>query len=119
MMDDPENHYRAEEQIKCVFYSLVVRNEAVKKKWRARLKDYWRRYGAVYNDDITATCFMGPYWDEQYGELIEKGLEAGRDFVLFDASNVILEKDGTAFPFKTGWIGGYVYQAGVMIFLRH
>lgn len=118
-MDDPQNHYRPNAAIRCVFYTLVVRNESVKRKWKTGLKDYWRRYGAVYNDDITATCFMGPYWDEQYDELINYGLKEGQDFVIFDASNVILEKDYTPFPFKAGWLDGYVHQAGVMVFMRH
>ena len=44
-MDDVHNHYRPEEEIRCVFYSLVVRNESVKRKWR----------------DVTLSPFFGQF----------------------------------------------------------
>jgi len=117
--EDLNNHYEPEEEIRCVFYTLVVRNEALKKKWKGGLKDYSEKYNAFFNDKITTTCFMGPYWDEQFAALVENGLEQNKDFILFDASNVILEKDYTPFPFRVDWLGGYVHQAGVMIFMRN
>ena len=42
-LDDNQNHYRPEEVVRCVFYSLVARNEAVQLKWNGGLKDYWLR----------------------------------------------------------------------------
>ena len=56
---------------------------------------------------------MGPYWDDHYAELVANGLEQNKDFVLFDASDVILMKDYTPFPFRVDWLDGYIHQAGV------
>lgn len=110
---DPEAH------IRCVFYTLAVRNEALKKKWRNGLLDYWGKYNNVHNDEITASCFMGPYWGEQRAALFANGLEERKDFIVFDASDVILAKDFEPFHFRVAWLGGYVHDAGVMIYLRH
>lgn len=117
--DVVHNYIEPEAEIRCVFYTLAVRNEALKKKWRDGLYDYWRRYRTEHNDSITATCFMGPYWDEQFKKLIENGLEEGKDFILFDASDVILMKDFQPFHFRVDWLDGYVHKTGVMVYMKH
>lgn len=118
-LDDPQDHYRPEGEIRCVFYSLVARNEALLLKWNGGLKDYWLRYGAEYNDSLTVTSYMGPDWDEQYDKLVTAGLKQGKDFIIFDACDVILMKDHTPFPFRANWLGGYVLKGGVMIYLKN
>jgi len=108
-----------EAEIRCVFYTLAVRNEALKKKWRGGLSDYWSKYNTIHNASLTVSCFKGPYWDDQYGELTGFGLVEGKDFILFDASNVTTMKDFEPFRFRVDWLAGYVHKAGMMIFLRH
>lgn len=110
--------FSPEAQIRCVFYTLVVRNEALKGKWKDGLQDYWRKYNALHNDDISTNCFMGPYWDEQIDALIANGLKARTDFALFDASDVIVWKAYEPFPMPVGWLAGYVLKGGVMIYMK-
>jgi len=107
-----------EAEIRCVFYTLAVRNEALKKKWRGGLSDYWSRYNTIHNAGLTVSCFMGPYWDEQFEALIANGLEERKDFIVFDASNVILMKDFEPFHFRVDWLDGFVHKAGVMIHIK-
>lgn len=107
-----------EAEIRCVFYTLAVRNEALKKKWRGGLSDYWSRYNTIHNAGLTVSCFMGPYWDEQFEALIANGLEERKDFIVFDASNVILMKDFELFHFRVDWLDGFVHKAGVMIHIK-
>lgn len=108
----------AQAEIRCVFYTLAVRNEVLKKKWRGGLSDYWSRFNTIHNASLTVSCFMGPYWDEQFEALLANGLEERKDFIVFDASNVILMKDFEPFPFRVDWLDGYVHKAGVMVFLK-
>ncbi len=111
-------HLSPEAEIRCVFYTLAVRNEALKKKWRGGLSDYWRKYTTVHNASLTISCFMGPYWDEQFEALIANGLEERKDFIVFNASNVILMKDFEPFHFRVDWLDGYVHEAGVMVYVK-
>lgn len=111
-------HLDPEAQIRCVFYTLVVRNEPLIKRWREGLEDYWRRFNALHNDTISTNCFMGPYWDDQIQALVASGLKAWEDFVLFDASDVVVMKDHEHFPLPVGWLDGYVLDAGVMIYMK-
>ena len=105
-------------EIRCVFYTLAVRNEALEKKWRGGLPDYWSRFNTIHNSGITVSCFMGPYWGEQLEALIANGLEERKDFIIFDASDVILKKDFEPFRFRVDWLDGYVHKAGVMIYIK-
>ena len=117
--DVADGHLRLEDAVRCVFYTLAVRNEALAKKWPGGVRGYWETYPNNHNDRLTACCFMGPYWDEQREALLKSGLKEGKDFTIFDASNVILEKDYEPFHFRIAWLDGFVHQAGVMIYLRN
>lgn len=111
-------HLDPDAQIRCVFYTLVVRNESLKRKWKAGLHSYWKEYNAQYNNDISTNCFMGPYWDEQVDALIASGLKARTDFALFDASDVIMKKAYEPFPMPVSWLAGFVLDGGVMIYMK-
>jgi hypothetical protein len=108
-----------EAEIRCVFFTLAVRNEALKKKWPGGPRDFWKRYDTVHNEAVTTSCFPGPYWDEQVKPLVAKGLREQKDFVLFNAAKAVPMKDYEPFPLPAGWLAGYVYKAGVMVFMKN
>lgn len=106
------------EEIGCVFYTLVARNRSIELHWPGGLRGYLQKFGQVFNDRIVATCLMGLEFEQQLIELAENGLEYRSDFVLFDASDSILIKDGVPFDMPVEWLGGYHQDAKVYVFLK-
>jgi hypothetical protein len=111
--------FKPEAAVRCDFYTMAVRNEALQKKWRAGLHDYWRRYRTAHNGSLTISCFRETSWDDQYDALIENGLTEGKDFIIIDAGRVLESKDLEPFHFRVDWLDGYIHEAGLMIHLKH
>jgi len=116
---EDDSRYTPEEEIRCVSYGLVVRNQALENKWRGGLKDYLRKYGSAYNDKIAVNCEMGFYFDKQLNDLADNGLDMNEDFTLFDAGADRILNDGESCPTNADWLGGYCHDGGVMVFMKH
>jgi hypothetical protein len=76
-----------EEKFKCVFYTLVIRNEALAKHYTAGLPGFMKNYGATCNDHITVWCDMGSEINDAVNDLITSGLALDEDFVFLDVAS--------------------------------
>jgi len=108
--------YNSKKELICVFFTLVIRNQALEDKYPGGHKSFLRKYGGEYNDEITLNCFMAPEFDDEIEDLDKSGLVANEDFVLFDVGIPLYEIEDYR-PFKTGvgWLSGYYKQGSVMI----
>jgi len=82
-----ESEFTSEPEISCVFYTLVIRNEAINQKYEGGLKAFVAEHRTQYNNDITVMCFMSS--DNLYdaSEMLQnKGLKWEEDFTYFDAT---------------------------------
>ncbi len=104
-----ESEFISEPEILCVFYTLVIRNEAINQKYEEGLKTFVAEHGVQYNNDITVMCFMSS--DNLYdaSEMLQnKGLKWEEDFTYFDATAMSRKKPKVeTIPFKVKWVKGY------------
>ena len=104
-----ESEFTSEPEISCVFYTLVIRNEAINQKYEGGLKAFVAGHGVKYNNDITVMLFMGS--DNLYDAsdmLQNKGLKWEEDFTYFDATAMSRKKPKVeTSPFKVKWLKGY------------
>jgi hypothetical protein len=77
--------YEDEEELRCVFNAVVIRNSALNAKYPGGLRAYIERHGGICNRAITADSFMGGEIDEVVADLLAHGLEHRRDFLCVDA----------------------------------
>ena len=81
-----------EEKLRCAFYTLVIRNEALMKHYKGGMPGFMKNYGARCNDHITVWCDMGSDINDAIDDLIENGLTIDEDFVFFDAASYSMEQ---------------------------
>ena len=104
-----ESEFTSEPEISCVFYTLVIRNEAINQKYEGGLKAFVAEHRAQYNNDITVTCFMSSDNLYEASEMLQnKGLKWEEDFTYFDATAMSRKKPKVeTIPFKVKWLKGY------------
>lgn len=98
-----------------MFYALVVRNQALEKKYEGGLRGFLKKHGGEYNDEIATIYYMSPEFGPDVEDLKKNGLEPRKDFIVLYDDGV--NKDYEPFPFEVGWLGGYYHQGGVMVFM--
>ena len=115
---EPTSEYTSNREIRCAFFTLVIRNEALEEKYKGGLEAFVNKYLCEYNDDITkriamAADYLGPALDE----IEESGLLSETDYLLFDASGHILcpEEDYTEAYLGVDWLKGYYLDSGTMV----
>jgi hypothetical protein len=119
-VEDDRIQYTSEKEIRCVFYALVVRNQALEKKYTGGLTGFLKRHGGEYNDEILTICYMAPEFDSDVADLKANGLELDKDFLLLiddlygPPSSY---KDFEPYPFEVSWLGGYYHEGGVVVFM--
>ncbi len=113
--EEDRSLYTADKEIRCVFYALVVRNQALEKKYEGGLRGFLKKHGGEYNDEIATICYMSPEFGPDVEDLKKNGLEPRKDFIVLYDDGV--NKDYEPFPFEVGWLGGYYHQGGVMVFM--
>jgi len=112
--------YTSEKEIRCVLYTLVVRNQALVEKYRGGLRRFLKRYGGEYNDEITTLCYMNPEYGSDVADLEANGLERSKDFVvLIDDlyGPPSCHKDFEPYPFDVPWLRGYYHHGNIMVFM--
>ena len=78
--------YTTDTEISCVFFTLVVRNEALDMNYKGGHEAFVGRYLSKYNDDIIVLIAMDTDdLEEAIADIIEQGLIRGDDFHTFDA----------------------------------
>jgi len=119
-VEDERIQYTPEKEIRCVFYTLIVRNQALEEKYRGGLRGFLKKYGGVYNDEILTICYMAWEFDADIADLEANGLEGRKDFVLLidDQFGVPWEHDDfEPYPIEIPWLRGYYHKGGVVVFM--
>jgi len=113
-------YYTSEKEIRCVFYALVVRKQALEGKYKGGLEGYLKRHGGQYNDEIAVICYMSPEWGPQVTDLEANGLESSKDFIILIDDRYgppFFHKGFEPYPFDVSWLRGYYHEGGIMVSL--
>ena len=122
-LDEEEtSFFTPDRELRCKFFTLVTRIEALNAKYPGGLEAYVSKYLCEYNRDITVQIAMaGPYLFEPYDDLHRQGLERGRDFVFFDGFNLGIEQTEDRVKMTVGvdWLEAYgLLDGATMVSLR-
>jgi hypothetical protein len=104
-----ESTFISEPELPCVFYTVVIRNEAINQKYEGGIKAFVTKHGVKYNDDLSVMIFMAPSGVEDTEEMLKKlGFKREDDFTWFEASEMARRKPTVKIiPFKAKWLKGY------------
>ena len=113
--------YTSSPQLRCVFYTIVIRNEALQEKYPGGREAFINRYKAPSNDRITVYCDMGSDIGDVFRDLEDCGLVDFEDFTTFDAGESAMwcccEPDMGERPFpvdtQVEWLKGE-YRDGIV-----
>ena len=105
--------HSSDETMRCVFNSVVIRNDSLNEKYKGGLKGFLKIHGALVNSHISIICSMGDEIDEVLEDLHKQGLHGGPDFVFVDAGGysmqVALDRDKHDVPHNINvgvdWLG--------------
>lgn len=98
-------------ELKTVFYTVVVRNEALKKIYPGGVGAYHRKHSPKGNRDICISCYMGGDVDDCVDDLLVCGLLPQNDFICFNSTLGTIcvdwdEIDGTSRDMRVDWLKG-------------
>jgi hypothetical protein len=118
--------YTSSPQLRCVFYTIVIRNEALQEKYPGGREAFINRYKAPSNDRITVYCDMGSDIGDVFRDLEECGMEDFEDFTTLDAGESDLwccckpEMRKRPFPVDTQvvWLKGEYRDGTVWVWFR-
>lgn len=86
--DRKQSEFTSENAIKCVYYTLVIRNEALQEKYDGGLELFVRKYRCQYNDKITVVSGVLEEEIAQPGDdIILNRMLPTEDFFWFDAES--------------------------------
>lgn len=105
-IDGPQSIYTADKEIKCVFFSLVIRRDALDEHYSGGARAFLERHGGYYNDRLVVMCVMGGGDLDEV--LTDMRSQLNQDYILFDAS-----LGDVAFPVE--WLKGYALDGGTMV----
>jgi hypothetical protein len=77
--------HKSNEKMRCVFNSVVIRNDSLNSKYPGGLKGFFGNHPAISNNDITVCISMGAEIDEVIDDILSEGLSDGSDFAFVDA----------------------------------
>lgn len=115
---EPVSIYQPGDEISCVFFTLVIRNQALRDKYKGRLEAFVNKHRTSYNNDITVLIVMAEYdLDEAIEDIVKNGLKGKQDFVIFDASiyGFSSNRDYVEIPFNADWLRGYYSNGKTMV----
>ena len=114
--------HSSQKEIKCVFYTVIVRNKAIMKKYFGGVRAFTENHKASCNVDISSTFHMGDGVNVVCADLEINGFDHGIDFVVFDSAGFALgitecgrkvaepQSVDMGVPWLRGrYSGGYVY----------
>ena len=125
----PHLLFESEKEVRCAFYSLVIKTDALRRKYGGGVRAFVERYQARCNRDLVVLCSMGPEeLNDPLHDIEESGLDGEEDFVLFDAFRdafgiEMASKHGMEVEeevrFSARWLKGSVQRGGVMVRLAN
>ena len=87
----PQIMFDSDEEIRCVFLTLVVKVESLRKKYKEGIGKFLEKYGARCNRNLAYLCAMGGEdLNEPIMDLEKSGLTFDEDFFCFDAAMKLL-----------------------------
>jgi ADP-ribosylglycohydrolase len=82
----PHFAHKDQDELKTVFYTLAVKNDALRAKYPGGVATYHQKHSPTANRDICISCFMGGDVDTCIDDLLLCGLMPPDDFLCFDAN---------------------------------
>jgi hypothetical protein len=123
----PNLLFESKEEVRCVFYSLVIRTGALRRKYQGGIRAFVEKYQARCNRDLVVLCSMGPEeLDGPLHDIEDSGLDGEEDFAVFDAFQRAIgiemaREHGMEVEeeveFSTRWLKGFVQRTGVVVHL--
>ena len=111
--------FAAQDYIKVVFSSLIVKMDSLKAKYPGGVQPFAKEFGACCTRDLAAICMMsGEYLEKPTQKLLGLGFEWDTDMAAFDANCAIMgqlaryhlakDKDNIPTDAETGydWLEG-------------
>jgi hypothetical protein len=115
----------AEKEIRCAFYTVAVRMDAIKSKYKGGLRAFVERYAPRCNRKLAVLCAMdSDDLSEPILDLEASGLNGSDDFACFDAARMAIgcemtlkmgSGEGSEVRFPLLWLKGYAQNGGVMV----
>ena len=127
MIDYMRMVHTSSKEMRCVFFTLVIKRAALKEKYEGGSSAFMEKYHARTNIHLVVMCEMsGDYLDKACGDIIKNGLKSQEDFLCFEAFDLMSGvaggkykvPDGPDNPFDvddSNWLRGYYQNAGMMI----
>jgi hypothetical protein len=81
-------HNTQRKRFKCVFCSLVIKNESLAKFYNGGLQGFMDKHRLFCNENITIGNFMGDGVDAIVDDLIENAMKMDEDFTFLDATRL-------------------------------
>ena len=81
-------HNTNRKKFKCVFRSLVIKNDSLVKFYDGGLQGFMDKHPLFCNENITVGNFMGNDIDVIVDDLIENGMKMDEDFIFLDATRL-------------------------------
>jgi len=118
--------YTSSPKLRCAFFTVVIRNEALQEKYPGGREAFISRYGAPSNDRITVFCDMGSDIGDVFRDLEECGMADFEDFTTLDAAESDMwcccKPDLRKHPFpvdtQVGWLKGEYRDGAVWVWFR-
>ena len=116
----------AEKEVRCAFYTVAVRMDAIKSKYKGGLRAFVEKYAPRCNRKLAVLCAM--HSDDLSDVILDleaRGLKGKDDFACFDAASIALGKEmaqkmgsgeGSEVKFPLLWLKGHVQNGGVMVY---
>jgi hypothetical protein len=125
MYPSPQIVSRSDEPVRCAFYTLAIRTDALRERYKGGIRAFASLYKPQFGTGLAILCAMV---DEDLCDptldIKRNGLKEERDFVCFDAAKKALSlkmlrelgvKMESDVKFAVPWLTGYVENGGVMV----
>jgi len=115
-----ESTFITEPELSCVFYTVVIRNEAINQKYEGGIKAFVAKHGVKYNNDLSVMIVMAPGDLEVIEKMLKKlDFKREEDFTWFKASEIAWRKPTVkSIPFKVKWLKGYCSKGRAYVSLK-
>jgi hypothetical protein len=121
----PQLLFESEVKMRCAFLSLVIKTDALRRKYEGGVRAFVEKHQAHCNRDLVVLCAMCPEdLNDPLLDIEKSGLDGEEDFAIFDAFQKALgiemaREHGMEVEqevrFPMGWLKGFVQRGGIMV----
>ena len=113
--------FTSERELRCVFYSLIVRIDAVRARYPGGLRAFVDKHHCRANRDLAVIVSMGGdnVLEKAIEDMESNGLEPREDFSVFDVPWIGPEEGlpKGEFLLSVPWLTGRIERGGTMVHL--